>query len=205
MHLKHIRSIEEKLAECVKNEFDKGIKDIDIEEMSKAIYMLKEISEAEYYAQAVKSMEEYNNTNELRYYDEWRYNNGRFAPKGKGTRRGYEEYSPNYNMTPDRNYTIEKLRDMDRDIGKMYYTDTSMTNNINRINKEGRSPISRRTYMETKEMHNGNTQHDKDIKLKDLDKYLNELSEDIREMILDATPEEKQLLKTKLSTLVTKL
>ena len=100
---------------------------------------------------------------------------------------------------------IEKLRDMDRDIGKMYYTDTSMTNNINRNNKEGRSPISRRTYMETKEMHNGNTQHDKDIKLKDLDKYLNELSEDIREMILDATPEEKQLLKTKLSTLVTKL
>ena len=41
--------------------------------------------------------------------------------------------------------------------------------------------------------------------MKDLEKYMHELSTDITEMISDASPEEKQLLKQKLTTLATKL
>jgi len=52
--------------------------------------------------------------------------------------------------------------------------------------REGRSPMSRRQYMESKEMHLDKTQQ-----LKDLEKYMQELTADIAEMIDDATPEEK--------------
>lgn len=66
--------------------------------------------------------------------------------------------------------------------------------------REGRSPKCRRVYMESKEMH-----HDKTKQMHELEQYLKELSSDIAEMIEDATPEEKTLLKTKLSNLVTRI
>ena len=66
--------------------------------------------------------------------------------------------------------------------------------------REGRSPKSRRMYMESKEMH-----HDKTKQMQELEQYLKELGADIAEMIEDATPEEKTLLKTKLSNLATRI
>ena len=55
-----------------------------------------------------------------------------------------------------------------------------------RDSREGRSPITRRMYMESKELHK-----DKDTKIRELDKYMKELSEDLVEMIDDASPEER--------------
>ena len=55
-------------------------------------------------------------------------------------------------------------------------------------------------YMESKEMH-----HDKTIQMKELEKYMHELGSDISEMIDDATPEERELLKNKLMHLVQKI
>lgn len=49
-------------------------------------------------------------------------------------------------------------------------------------------------------MHN-----DKNVHLKELENYMKELSSDIIEMIQGATPEEKQMLKTKMTTLVSKI
>ena len=69
-----------------------------------------------------------------------------------------------------------------------------------RDSREGRSPMSRRMYMESKELHK-----DKDTKIRELDKYMKELSEDLVEMIDDASPEEKQLLEKKISALATKV
>lgn len=66
--------------------------------------------------------------------------------------------------------------------------------------REGRSPISRRMYMESKEMH-----RDQSKKLQELDSYMQELSSDLFEMIADASPEEKQLLKSKISALSNKI
>lgn len=45
----------------------------------------------------------------------------------------------------------------------------------------------------------------KDKKVRDLDQYMKELSEDLVEMIDDASPEEKQLLEKKVSALATKV
>lgn len=86
----------------------------------------------------------------------------------------------------------------------MYYTERPMELNGNRrymdSEKEGRSPMYRKMYMESKEMHQDPTK-----KLNDLENYLKELSVDITDMIRDASPEEKQLLHRKISALATKI
>lgn len=236
MHIKHIRCIEEKLAEAIKCEFEKGIDKVNTTEMGKATDMLKDAAEAEYYARIAKAMEEaekedeesqkyilkqlkeeYGEDDGRRYYDNYRYmRTGRFAPKGRGSympRRGYE--TPiEYHMTPEmyREHDPEYYRDMDRDMGRMYYTETGMSGNTGnssrtgmRDGREGRSGASRRSYIETKEMHPDNSQESKQAKMKELEKYMGELSGDITEMIAGASNEEKTMLKAKLQTLMQKI
>lgn len=65
--------------------------------------------------------------------------------------------------------------------------------------KEGRSGERRRMYMEGKGMK------DKTHQMKELESYMQELSTDLTEMIQDASPEEKQMLQQKISTLATKI
>lgn len=236
MHIKNIRCIEEKLAEAIRCEFDKGIENVNTAEMGKATDMLKDAAEAEYYARIAKAMEkadsedeeadkhmlrqlkeQYGEDDGRRYYDNYRYmRTGRFAPKGRGTympRRGYE--TPiEYHMTPEmyREHDPEYYRDMDRDMGRMYYTETGMSGNTGnssrtgmRDGREGRSGMSRRSYIQTKEMHPDNSQESKQAKMKELEKYMGELSGDITEMIAGASNEEKTMLKAKLQTLMQKI
>ena len=236
MHIKNIRCIEEKLAEAIRCEFDKGIENVNTSEMGKATDMLKDAAEAEYYARIAKAMEkadsedeeadkhmlrqlkeQYGEDDGRRYYDNYRYmRTGRFAPKGRGTympRRGYE--TPiEYHMTPEmyREHDPEYYRDVDRNIGRMYYTETGMRENTGnpsrtgiRDGREGRSGASRRSYIETKEMHPDNSQESKQMKMKELEKYMSDLGVDMAEMIKDMTPEERTLAKTKLTTLVQKM
>ena len=155
----------------------------------------------------IRSIEMYEDYPERRYYDNYRYKtSGRFAPKGKGSympRRGYEE-PPYYHMNPDmyREYTPEYYRDVDRENGRLYYAETGNMNNVSNQNmrdyREGRSGMSRRGYMESKEQHKSNSQEDKQKKMLELEKYVDDLSNDVKEMIMDSTPEEKSMLKQKL-------
>lgn len=152
-----------------------------------------------------RMLEQYEDYPDRRFYDAYRYANGRFAPKGRGTRRGYEE-PPYYHMYPER----EHMRDMDRDDrGKMYYSEpasnVSGSNNMSRNYSESNYDRAKRNYTETKELHKGNTQEDKEHKMKSLDGYMKELSTDITHLLGDMTAEEKNLLRTKLSTLVSKI
>ena len=71
---------------------------------------------------------------------------------------------------------------------------------IMRDSREGRSPQTRRTYMENKQMH-----RDKASQLRELEKYMQELTQDMVEMIEDASPEERQYLEKKVSALATKI
>lgn len=155
----------------------------------------------------MRAIELYEDYPERRYYDNYRYKtSGRFAPKGKGSympRRGYEE-PPYYHINPDmyREYTPEYYRDVDRENGRLYYTETGNMNNVSNQNmrdyREGRSGMSRRGYMESKEQHKSNSQEDKQKKMLELEKYVDDLSNDVKEMIMDSTPEEKSMLKQKL-------
>lgn len=205
MDIKRMHDMIEKLTECSKNQFDKGIENVDTCEMGKVVDMIKDLAEAMYYRTLTKAMDESEDEEILkmfdrygrdkRFYDHYRYEDGRFAPKGRGTyHRNYEE--PLYHMTP------EMYRDMDREpYGRMYYTEPIHMRDA----REGKSGMSRRTYMDTRDAHKANTQQDKEAKMHDLEAYMRELSEDITELISDMTPEEKNLTKSKLSTLVSKM
>ena len=216
MDIKRMHEMIEKLSEAAECELNKGIENVDTCEMDKVVDMMKDLSEAMYYRTLTKAMQE-SDTEEImemfdrygdggkRYYDMWRYKSGRFAPKGRGTRRGYDE-PPYYHMTPDmyREHDQEYWRDMDRKDGKMYYTEPITMDKTHDV-REGKSGMSRRSYMETKEMHKSNTPEDKQQKMKELEKYMGELSTDITEMISDASPEERNLLKQKLQVLTQKI
>lgn len=224
MHIERMHKMIECLTEKALEEIENGLESVDTCEMGQVIDMIKDLNEAEYRAVIVKAMkeadeeeeerekellrvlkEEYGEEGGRRYYDRYRYENGRFAPKGRGTRRGYEE-PPYWHMTPEMYREMENDRDMDRHSGRMYYTEPKMASDGGmRDRREGKSGMSRRSYMESKELHKGNTPEDKDAKMHDLEKYMKELSEDMAELISDMTPEERTMTKSKLSTLVSKM
>lgn len=203
----------EAIVGCAKSElFEKGISAIDSEEFEEITCSIKNLAEARYYQTLTKAMEAFEYGEE---YDE----NGPKESEKKGyrgqprdsmgryiSRRGYEDKIPvEYGGN-------EYMRDMDRHMGRMYYTETSSSSTtparhqmMHNDGKEGRSGMMRRSYMESKEKHKGNTAEDKQHKIKELENYMNELGSDITEMIADSTPEEKSMLKTKLQTLATKI
>jgi hypothetical protein len=221
MHIKHIHETIEKIADCAKTEVCKGVENLDTKEMSEVAEILKELCEAEYYATITKAMgeaeygEEYDMhgpMEERRYYrGRARDSMGRFK-----SRRGYDEMMDYHEM-----YPMEHYRDMDREYGRMYYSGsgshdgnsmsgsmgsgTRMNESSMRDHREGRSGMSRRSYMETKEMHPGNSAEEKQAKTRELEKYMTELSSDLTEMIAGASAEEKSMLKSKMQTLLSKI
>ena len=211
MHIERIHKMVECLTEKTLSEFDKGIENVNVEEMSEAVDMIKDLCEAEYRAVIVKSMKkadeeeeeydkellrslkaEYGEESGRRFYDHYRYANGRFAPKGHGTyRRGYEE-PPYMHMYPE----AEHMRDMDRNDGKMYYTEPMNESGYDR---------AKRNYTETKEMHSGTTPEDKEQRMKALDKYIKTVTNEIIKIVSDnATTEEKSLIKNNMNNLMSK-
>ena len=226
MHIKHIHEMIEKLAECSKMELEKGIENVDTKEMGEVAEMLNELCEAEYFCTLTKAMkeseygEEYDMNGPM---EERRYYRGR-ARDSMGrfkSRRGYDEMMDYQEM-----YPMEHYRDMDREHGIMYYSSgggsgssggNSMSGSMGsgtrnyggdsgmRDYREGRSGQSRRSYMETKEARPGNSTEDKQVKAKELEKYMTELCSDITEMLAGASAEEKTVLKTKMQTLLSKI
>jgi len=224
MHIKRIHEMLECLTEVAKTQLDKGASCVNTDEMGKAVDMIKDLTEAEYHALIAKSMEEYEEEEKeaekfrlhlfekrfgedegRRFYDHYRYANGRFAPKGSGTyRRNYTPYLGSSSFMPEWNdnepMSQRRMRDMDRNDGRMYYTEPSYQGS-NREYSESRYDKARRMYTESKELHKANTQTDKDQKMKDLENYFKEISEDLTDVISDATAEEKAMLRTKLTGL----
>ena len=69
-----------------------------------------------------------------------------------------------------------------------------------RDKREGKSPLSRKNYMEAKAMHK-----DKTVQMHELESYAQELTNDLVEMIEEATPEEKQFLSNRIAALAAKI
>ena len=191
--MERLKSIKDNLIAAVQCQ---DISSADAKEMGEVVDMIKDIEEAIYYCTITKAMEE-------KYPEQSMYYGGR-----GGRMRRYIPYM---------DYRPEIYRDMDYD--RMYYTESGMAQTPSgrysgsvsqrtkmeapvRIydSREGRSGMTRRNYMEGKEMH-----HNQDAQMQELKKYMQELSEDITEMIQDASPDEKLLLKQKLTSLTQKL
>ena len=181
--------------EIVKNivKFDKDYK------------IVEAMKKAEENEDVMEMLERYADYPERRYYDHYRYADGRFAPKGHGTyRRNYEE-PPYYRMTPDmyREHEPRYYRDMDRSDERMYYTETGDMNRSG--NSESSYDRAKRMYTETKNTHRDNSTESKQAKMRELEQYTKELAEDVTKLLTDMTQEEKALLKSRMQVLMQKI
>ena len=177
--MEQLKHMKETLTSCAQSQMS-HLDSVDTEELGEVIDMIKDLEEAIYYCTITKAME---------------------GKEKEGGNHYYTEY-----------------RDMDRPEGRMYYPDGNSSNHtsmpsgnstrsymeweypMERDRREGRSPMSRKTYMEAKEMHQPKT-----TQMKELEKYLQELTSDIIEMIQDASPEEKSFLEKKITALASRI
>ena len=113
MH-KKLHDTAEKLLDSLCGEIEsQGLHVLCAEEVGAVTDMIKDLCEAAYYEQVVKAMDEAQEPERMG-DDRYRYANGRFAPKGRGT---YQGYTPT--ITPEMGYpTGERMgypmpRDMD--------------------------------------------------------------------------------------------
>lgn len=220
MDIKMMHEMIEKLTECAKHEMDNGIESVDTKEMGEVTDIIKDLSEAMYYRTLVEAMKEAEYGEE---YDEYGpMDDGRRGYRGQRrdsrgrymSNRGRRGYQEDYRMPP-----IYWDRDMDRDtMGKMYYTDgtsgtSGMTGGSTSGSSSNGSAMGTRGYSEGSRYENARRGYeekktmgaDKADKMKSLEEYMKELSSDVTDMIKDASPEEKSMLKTKMQTLLTKI
>ena len=197
--MENLKMIKEQLISQVQTQMN-DLKCVDTKELGEVVDMIKDLSESIYYCSIVEAMEESGEDKKAQSF----YMNKYLPP--------YDEY----------------YRDMERPEGRMYYTDRTRVNpqptqnwdNVSswgqnsqmrqndgyvypitmRDNREGRSPMKRKAYIESKEMH-----QDKTMQMKGLEDYMSELSQDITEMIQMASPEEKAVLQKKLVALSSKI
>ena len=196
MHIEKLKSIQECLASAAEAQIY-DLENVDAQELGEVIDIIKDIEETIYYCTVTKAMED--------------------SEKYKGEEMMY--YTPMYRETRERN------GGHGYDMSRMYYGGTaggSNSSNGSSSNsgpngdnsqyserefpgafqdmREGRSPRSRRMYMEAKETH-----QDKTTQMRELEKYMQELAQDITEMIEGSSPEERQYLSKKISALATKI
>ena len=194
-----------------------NLNEVDTEELGDAIDMIKDLEEAIYYCTVTEAMK--GNGTEI----ELEMKKGNHLQEQNGNNRMYYNGNGGHNyMMPysdDRMYARRRRADGTfysedgrnyADSGEVNSSDHSYNNNRNymdngnstmwRDEREGRSYNSRRMYMEAKDM-----KKDKATQLRELEKYMQELSQDIVEMIADSSPEEKQYLEKKITALASKI
>ena len=185
--MERLKQMKDSLISIVQSQMGGHLDQVNTEELGEAIDMIKDLEEAIYYCTITKAMTEKEDKEKEHYYY---------------TEKVYPDYLPKY---------YPYYRDMDRDTGRMYYGGnggtrrydevmTSYPSTMMRDAREGRSGRSRKSYMESKEMH-----QDKEVQMKELEKYMQELTHDITEMVSDASPEEKVMLQQKISMLASKI
>lgn len=189
MGVEELKMMKTQLVGCIQGQLG-NLQGVDTHELGEAIDMVKDLSEAIYYCTITEAMEK------------------------KDDEKGESTSIVNYytsKMYPD-------YREMERNNGYMYYSGGNSSNGTSsnssgmsgngvstytemiRDPRQGRAPLRRRMYMEGKEKH-----QDTNYQLRQLEAYLKELSEDITQMVKDASSEEKKTLKQKMATLADKI
>ena len=189
--MERLKMMKESLMNCVQSQMG-DLKHTNAQELGEAIDMIKDLEEAIYYCTIVEAMKKSDKEKDtMKYtYPPVMYNSGSMRMNDDqiyydGNSRGGRDHmyymggnSANYPTLMDSYTYPREIRDY----------------------REGRSPIQRRNYIESKELH-----HNKEKQMKELEEYMNELTKDIMEMIEDASPEEKTIVSQKINTLADKI
>lgn len=155
--------------------------EVDAKELGEVVDMVKDLEEAAYYYTITEAMEESEEEGSMYYTTSGRIKKTPMKVNGDWDKKSLEMREMSWEHNNDMSHSQEH---------GMEWHDKKM----------GRSPMARKTYLEKREMDDDKTAH-----MHDLEKYMQELAQDIVEMVEGATPEERQYLSKKISTLSTKL
>lgn len=170
-----------------------NLEEVDTEELGDVIDMIKDLEEAIYYCSVIKTMEESESSQSTYRRDMDKEEGKMYYTSGNGR-------STSNGNSSNRSSNGSNGRVSDSSHDSAYYEEYDYDMTYQRDEREGKSPLTRKTYMESKSLHK-----DKNTQMKELEKYMQELTSDITEMIQGATAEEKQLLQSKIATLATKV
>lgn len=191
--MEQLKQMKEMLTGVVQGQMT-HLETVDAKELGEAIDMIKDLAEAIYYCTVTEAMEGKEKEwekHETMYYPVMYYEGQPRDEKGRWT-EGRDK---------GRMYYDGEGGGRSNGGGVRNYTEREMPfGDAMRDQREGRSPMSRKMYMESKEMRK-----DKAYQIQELEKYVQELTSDMMEMIADASPEEKQMLSSKIATLATKI
>lgn len=194
--MKRLMNMKETLMSCVEGQIT-HLDSVDTKELGEVIDMIKDLSEAVYYCTITEAMEgdkkeHYERDKGRMYYpysnEGVAYYNGNVSSSDGSSHSSHSGGS-----------TYGSGGNNARGGGTRGYSEHELMMPMH-DEREGRSPMSRKTYMEYKQTH-----QDKTMKLRELEKYMQELTTDMVEMIEGASPEEKQLLERRISALATKI
>lgn len=202
---KRIEHMLESLTSCVEDQLI-HLESVDTKELGEAIDMIKDLEEAMYYCVITKAMEE--KDEHKSYYPIY------MRDMDRNYGRMYYEEQPDQRMYDNSGRSNPEYRESGRGSGNQYGSSTSQHNGsqggndstskyenmMMRDEREGRSPKSRKTYMESKAQHS-----DKAMQMKELENYMQELTSDMIEMVEGSTQEEKQYLSKRIAALANKI
>ena len=198
---KRFKHIEEALLCCVEGQLG-DLKSVDAKELGEVVDMIKDFEEAIYYCTITKAMNEPKDhmKHEMREEPKFNSGSGNYSNGGRSTGNG------NSGAMNGRMYYGGSTGHSGYD--PMYYdnngemeTSTRNYDPMKRDPMEGRSPMYRKMYMESKKANGGDSAKN----AKELEDYMHELTEDVMEMIEGASMEEKQMLRQKISLLANKI
>lgn len=212
---KRLQHMKESLVSCVENQLT-HLESVDTKELGEAIDMIKDLEEAIYYCTITKAMNEKGEEKEEHYkhYSQMQYRDmdrgmGRMYyedPRYMGGNDTYRQYSSNGGQSNSgsssggSNNSSSGQGQSGGNSGGSSRQYSEKEYELMRDRREGKSPMSRRTYMEAKESHS-----DKAHQMKELENYMQELTQDVVEMVEGASAEEKQYLSKRVAALANKL
>lgn len=173
--MERLKMMKEMLMCCAENQMG-HLEEVDAKELGEVIDMIKDLEEAMYYCTVIEAMKE---------------------PK----KYGFDSYEKEHDETQSWNGAESYYQEP---ISYRFIAPTTNGNGNDtstaRDSREGRSPSSRRMYMEARERH-----QDKASQMRELEKYMQELAQDLVEMVEGASTEEKQYMSKKIAALSNKL
>lgn len=198
-----ICSIKDKAICLVETQLNGDISTVDAKELGEVADIAKDMaelmklcSEAEYYHKVTEAMDESSEEEKSMYLNKYipEYEGKFYTPmpmvRSRDSRGRYMYTEPHYPMD-----------DYKEDYsGRMYYT--SMNNrsmNEGRDAREGMSGLSRKMYMEHKNIS------DKETKMKEFKDYIGVLSNDIAEMVMGLDANDKAVIRQEMTNLASKI
>ena len=203
--MEQLKTIKEQLIAQIQSQMG-DLKCVDAKELGEVVDMVKDLSEAIYYCEVYEQMKtaDESRVNNNYYYTEKYYDPHRDMDRMEG-RMYYSSPSSNAgsgtgsSVSGNNSGSSTSASQSMGQSSRSYYTERDYPVHI-RDEREGRSPLKRKMYMESK-----TTGMDSSKSMKELEGYMQELTSDMMDMLSKATPEEKAMVQKKINTLAAKV